>query len=81
MKSMVTCVNSKDSSLGLLIRHRELDLSVDTPGANEGGVQCLDPVGRHNHLVIKVIIRERILKTNNAYRYRKHNLSNTGIYN
>jgi hypothetical protein len=41
---------AKDPSLRLLVRERELDLPVDTPGTNEGGVQRLNPVRRHDNL-------------------------------
>ncbi len=41
---------AKDPSLCLLVRERELDLPVDTTGTNEGGVQRLNPVRRHDNL-------------------------------
>ncbi len=45
-----TCMYAKDPSLRLLVRERELDLPVNTPGTNEGGVQRLNPVRRHDNL-------------------------------
>ena len=45
-----TCVNAENPPLGLLVGEGELNLPVDTPGADEGGVQRLDPVRRHYHL-------------------------------
>jgi hypothetical protein len=47
---------AKDPSLRLLVRKRELDLPVDTPGTNEGGVQRLNPVRRHDNLRHKLAL-------------------------
>ena len=49
MMSALTCVNSKDSALGLFIWERELDFPVDPSGSDQGGVQRLDAVGGHDH--------------------------------
>jgi hypothetical protein len=43
-------MNTKDPSLRLLVRERELYLPVDTTGTDEGGVQRLNPVRRHDNL-------------------------------
>jgi hypothetical protein len=43
-------VDAEHHAAGSDIRKGELDFAIDTTGANQGGVQCLDTVGRHDHL-------------------------------
>ena len=45
-------VDTKDSSLGFFIGKRELNLPVNSARSDEGGVEGLNPVGRHDHLHI-----------------------------
>lgn len=49
-------VDAEDAPLGLLVRQRELDLAVNAPGTDEGRVQRLDAVSRHDHLQEVVVL-------------------------
>ncbi|GMS79169.1 hypothetical protein PENTCL1PPCAC_1344, partial [Pristionchus entomophagus] len=44
------CVDPEDSPLRLLVGQGELDLAIDATGTDQGGVQRLDPIRRHQHL-------------------------------
>eukprot|EP00760_Papus_ankaliazontas_P002325 PhM_4_TR10948/c1_g5_i1/m.88486 len=49
-------VDVEDHLLRFLVRERELDLAVDAAGADQSGVERLDPVRRHDdlHLAVRV---------------------------
>ena len=49
-------VNAEDAALGLDVRQRELDLTVNTTRPNEGRVKRLDVVGGHNDLDVTPLI-------------------------
>ena len=49
-------MDAKNAALGLLVGEGELDLSVDTSGANEGGVEGLDAVSGHDDLDIAAVV-------------------------
>lgn len=49
-------VQSKDLSLRHLVGVLEQDLSVDTSGSNQGGIQSLDLVGGHNDLDVASVV-------------------------
>src|ERR1700734_1569951 len=42
----------EDMAFGLDVWKWKLNLTVDTPGTNERGIQRLDPVGGHDHFDI-----------------------------
>lgn len=42
----------EDETLLSAVRQRELDLPVQTTGAQEGGVKCVCSIGGHNHLKV-----------------------------
>lgn len=50
-------VNVEDAPLRLLIRQRKLNLAVNATGANEGGVERLNAVRRHDHLDVAARVK------------------------
>merc|ERR1719234_1119865 len=52
-----SCVDAKDSALGLLIWERKLNFPVNSTRSDQGRVKCLNPVGRHDHLGVSARIK------------------------
>lgn len=44
------CVDIEDASLGLVVGHWELDLTIDTTRTQQGRIQTLNTIRRHYHL-------------------------------
>mmetsp|Transcript_11041 Transcript_11041/g.31994 ORF Transcript_11041/g.31994 Transcript_11041/m.31994 type:complete len:476 (+) Transcript_11041:3213-4640(+) len=52
----LVCVNVENVSLRLGVGQREFDLSIDTTGPNEGGIQALDSIRGHDDLDVAALI-------------------------
>merc|ERR1712172_233660 len=56
-QSHFSCVDAKDSALGLLIWEWKLNFPVNSARPDEGWVKGLNPVGRHDHLGVSASIK------------------------
>merc|ERR1719180_619234 len=52
-----SCVDAKDSALGLLVWEREHNFPVNSARSDQGGVKGLNPIGRHDHLGVSACIK------------------------
>lgn len=56
-KGHLRCVDVEDSAFSFLIRQWELDLAIDSAGADQGRVESLNAIGGHDHLDVATRVK------------------------